>query len=152
MPKGYGITAEPGKKLTWDWAVGEIARSRSYWVTSTYDDGRPHAMPVWGVWVDDALHFSTDPNSRKGRNMTRDPRVAVHLESGDDVVILEGVVERVTDSDVLTRFADAYEKKYDFRPDPADPGGVTYVVRPRIAHTWIEKDFPNTATRWRFED
>lgn len=151
MPKEYGIKSEPGKLLTWEWATEQIARSRNYWVSSTRADGRPHAMPVWGVWIDDALYFSTDPNSSKGRNIARSPEVVVHLESGDDVVILEGGAETVSDMAVLTRFADAYEKKYEFRPDPGDPGGMTYVLRPRVAHTWVEKDFPNTATRWRFE-
>ena len=40
----------------------------------------------------------------------------MHLESGDDVVIREGSAEEITDPVLLTRFADAYEAKYQLRP------------------------------------
>jgi PPOX class probable F420-dependent enzyme len=150
MPQGYGITTDPATAPSWEAIVDKIARSRNYWIGSTRPDGRPHVMPVWGVWVDGALHFSTDPASRKGRNLSRQPEVVVNLESGDDVVILEGTVEKITDRAALTRFADAYDAKYEFRPDPDDPGSFAYAVRPRVAHTWLEKDFPKTALRWRF--
>ena len=40
---------------------------------------------------------------RKGRNLAENPNVAVHLESGDDVVILEGVAEVVTDPGLVER-------------------------------------------------
>ena len=68
---------------------------RSYWVTTTRADGRPHAMPVWGLWLDGALWFSSDPDSVKGRNLAARPDAVVHLESGDEVCILDGRVRRV---------------------------------------------------------
>jgi hypothetical protein len=37
----------------------------------------------------------------------RNPYPAVHLDSGDDVVILEGVAEEVTDLSLLTQVGDA---------------------------------------------
>jgi hypothetical protein len=75
----------------------------------------------------------------------------VHLESGDDVVILEGRVEEARDADLLRRFTDAYEQKYAVRPNPSSPGDVTYLMRRRVALVWSEKDFPESATRWEFD-
>lgn len=85
-------------------------------------------------------------------NLAKNPAIIVHLESGDDVVIIEGIVEEVTDSSMLDRFADAYDAKYQFRPEPGSPGHVVYWLHPRVAHSWTEKDFPDSATRWQFRE
>jgi hypothetical protein len=82
--------------------------------------------------------------------MARDPRIVIHLESGDETVILEGEVERPHDRGVLTRFADAYEEKYAYRPEPSSQDHGIYVLRPKAAQTWTENDYPRTATRWVF--
>ncbi len=150
VPAGYGIAATPPTSADWSAIAAKIAASRNYWIASTRADGRPHAMPVWGVVVDGALFFSTDPKSMKGRNLAARPAVVVHLESGDDVVVLEGDAVPVTDSVILARYADAYEAKYNFRPDPADPDGITLTLRPSACHTWLESDFVNSAVRWTF--
>jgi general stress protein 26 len=105
-------------------------------------------MPVWGLWWDGAYYFSSDPTSRKARNLAANAAVVVHLESGDDVVVLEGTAERVTDLAILTEFVDRYDAKYAFRPDTSDPEFAFYRVRPRVALAWREADFPTSATRW----
>jgi nitroimidazol reductase NimA-like FMN-containing flavoprotein (pyridoxamine 5'-phosphate oxidase superfamily) len=131
--------------LSWEWAVERLSAARNYWICSTRPDGSPHAAPVWGLWHDDAVVFSTAPASRKGRNLARDGRVAVHLESGDEVVILEGEVEEAAFDD---RIADAYEAKYGYRPQGARPW---LRVRARVGYAWLEADYPGTATRFAFE-
>lgn len=151
---GYGIAEKAEGMLSWEWVSAQMAQSRSYWVCSTRPDGRPHAIPVWGVWLDEVLYFSTARSSRKGRNLAASPEVVIHLESGDDCVIFEGVVEDVSGMDAALdqRYNDAYEAKYNFRPgsEPADSPNVIYALRPRAVLAWQEQDFPNTATRWRF--
>jgi PPOX class probable F420-dependent enzyme len=144
---GYGIHDAPDGMLPWSWAVERLESGRNYWIGTARKDGRPHAAPVWGLWIDDAILFSTSPRSRKGRNLARDPRVVVHLESGDEVVIVEGEVERVRLSPAA---ADAYERKYAFRPDPGSPDGLWYAVRPCVAYAWLERDYPRTPTRFAF--
>jgi pyridoxamine 5'-phosphate oxidase-like protein len=144
----YGIVPDDEGMLDWSWADERLAASRNYWVVSSSADGTPNAVPVWGVWVDGAVHFSTSPRSRKGRDVVRDPRVVIHLESGDEVVILRGEVEGFALDD---RLADAYHAKYDYRPTPEDPdGGDWYRLRPRRALAWLETDYPKTATRFDF--
>lgn len=150
MP-GYGIAVEAEGMLPWAWAEAQLAAARNYWICTTRPDGRPHAAPVWGVWLDGAVHFGSGARSAKARNLAANPNVVVHLESGDDVVILEGVAEVLRADAEPARFAgvaDAYGAKYPgFRPDGADP---FYVVRPQLAFAWEEKSYPKSATRFRF--
>lgn len=152
MP-GYGIQeANAGAGLfEWSHVEQRMAASRNYWISTTRPDGRPHVTPVWGLWLEGAFYFSAGRQSRKARNLAANPAIAVHLESGDDVVIIEGAVEQVADQALLERYADAYNAKYAFRPDPDDPDGLAFAVRPRVAFAWLERDFPNTATRWIFD-
>ena len=152
MPDGYGIPRDGSGAdiLSWEQVERWLAGSRNYWVSSTNPDGSPHAMPVWGLWFEDAVVFATSRASRKGRNLALRPQVKIHLESGDDVVILSGDVQELTDRAQLDRFADAYEKKYEMRPDPHNPDDVVYALYPARALTWLEHDFPNTATSWTF--
>lgn len=153
FPKVYGISEAADGLLPWSWAEERLVSSRNYWLATTRPDGGPHAMPVWALWRPNGLVFSASPQSRKGRNLERDPRVAVHLESGDEVVVVEAVVEPTQMDDQL---ADDYKEKYGFRPTvPAggsDPRRERpwYLARPQIAFAWVEQDFPQTATRFRF--
>ena len=150
MPSSYGVPSDAsGAELApWTWARDELERARNYWICTTRPDGRPHAAPVWAVWVDDALWFSTSPQSQKGRNLARDPHVVVHLESGDDVVILEGDAVR---SECPDRVREAYETKYAYRLEPGNSDTPLFAVRPRVAQTWRERDFPKSAVRWMFD-
>ncbi len=149
---GYGIAKGAEGLLDWPWVSERMERSRNYWIGTVRADGRPHALPVWGVWLEETFRFGTSPESVKARNLTRDPRVAVHLESGDECVVLEGVAEAFLEPerDLFEGVADAYEAKYGgFRPEyPSKPGWFS--LRHEVAFAWLESDYPNTATRWRF--
>jgi PPOX class probable F420-dependent enzyme len=152
MPRLYGVPtdASGADLLPWSWAVEQLTLARNYWVCTTRSDGRPHTAPVWGLWLDDAVWFSTAPSSVKGRNLARDPRVVIHLESGDDTVILEGEAERPSDDRALERFIDLYEEKYGYRIESPRAEHSVFVFKPRVAQTWTEPDFPRNATRWVF--
>lgn len=147
FPEVYGISEDSAGLLDWSWAVERLTSARNYWIVTAAVDGRPHAAPVWALWLDDSVIFGTSPRSRKGRNLVRDPRVVVHLESGDEVVILEGSVEPASLDDHI---ADAYETKYAFRPDPAVRTEGWFRLRPSLAYAWLERDYPKTATRFTF--
>ncbi len=106
--------------------------------------------------MDGTFYFGSGPRSRKARNLAANPNVVVHLESGDDVVILEGIAEEFANPEpsLFARIADAYAAKYldpetgqEFRL--SDVEGM-YAVHPRVAFGWLERDFPRTATRWSF--
>jgi len=147
MPEGYGIASGDEGTLPWSWVEEQCAAARNYWICTTRPDGRPHAIPVWGLWLADAVVFSTDPESLKARNFLARPDVVVHLESGDDVVIVEGRVQAF-DRALLEAFLDAYEVKYDLRPNAEQTEGI-YMVRPQRVLAWREQDFPTSATRFQ---
>jgi Pyridoxamine 5'-phosphate oxidase len=151
MPASYGIGrggSAPGELLPWARVVEWLESARNYWVCTTRPDGRPHAKPVWGLWMDGALLFSTDPSSVTGRNLAAGSALVAHLESGDEVAILEGEVEHPRDADLLERFADAYEAKYGIRVDVSNSATPIVALRPTKVLSWEEADYPETATRW----
>ena len=151
----YGIPSDEEGLLSWEWVDQQMAKSRNYWICSTRPDGRPHAAQVWGVWIDGVLYFSTDREARKARNLAANPEIVVHLESGDDAVILEGAVEVIDEREKLLQLGvgKAYALKYPpYDPFAADaPVGLWYALRPRTALAWEERDFTKSATRWDFD-
>jgi hypothetical protein len=154
--RDYGIASSTDGLLDWAWVSAEMHKSRNYWISTTRPDGRPHASPVWGVVLDDVLYFASSKRSVKGRNLAHNSQVVAHLESGDDCVIVEGAVFPLDDEALLGRMATAYGKKYaPFTPTPEELHGgnnVAYGVAPKIVMAWKENDFPNTATRWVFDE
>jgi hypothetical protein len=143
---GYGISTDEEGMLPWSWADERLASAHNYWVATASGEHGPHAMPVWGLWRDGAFVFSTGLESRKGRDLAADPRVVVHLESGDEVVVLEGVV---SPGEATAALVDEYESKYAFRPEVGGDGW--FELRPRRAFAWREKDYPQSATRFDFD-
>jgi general stress protein 26 len=147
MPAGYSVEGSKPKFVAWTFAEQRLTKSHNYWVCSTRPDGRPHSAPVWGVWLDGAFYFSTDPDSRKGKNLKSNRAISVHVESGDEPVILEG---RVEIAKLDKKIDAAYHAKYkmhllDF------PGPVTlFRLRPTTVLAWREKDFGTSATKWKF--
>src|SRR3954447_9692603 len=93
MPSGYGIAEGDEGQVAWAWVERECTRSRNYWICTTRADGRPHAMPVCGLWLHGAVLSSTDPEGAKARNFTARPDAVTHRESGAEVVVLEGGAE-----------------------------------------------------------
>jgi hypothetical protein len=146
--KGYGVPENEEGMLPWSYVSERISSSRNYWIGTIQPDGRPHAIPVWGVWVDETFYHGGGPETRKARNLAENPAMVMHLESGDQVVIIEGVAEKFTEENadpaLLKRIDDAYEAKYGMRH-----GTPVWALRPHLAFAWTE--YPKTVTRWRFE-
>ena len=148
--KGYGVHESADGMLPWSWATERLSGARNYWVSTTRPDGRPHAMPVWGIWLDDAFFFSSGRASAKSRNLAANPAIVVHLESGDETVILEGLAEPVLDDGLARRVGEVYGPKYDFAPDTFGEGDPWFVVRPQRVYAWAERDYPGSATQFDF--
>lgn len=143
----YGIPTTAEGLLPWSFVERRLADDRTFWLVTTRPDGAPHARPVWGVFVDGAFHCGGGERTRWVRNVGRDPRVTVHRESGEDVVVVEGVADRLDDTadpNRLERIDDAYEEKYGVRH-----GTPVFAVRPSRVLAW--SDYPTDATRWTFE-
>jgi nitroimidazol reductase NimA-like FMN-containing flavoprotein (pyridoxamine 5'-phosphate oxidase superfamily) len=151
MP-GYGIADAKGGKglLTWNWAKQRLTKAHTYWIATARPDGRPHMMPVWGLWLDGAFYFSTGRNSRKAQNLASNPGCVLSMEQDGDSVIVEGVAAPVEDPSLLKQCYKAYKEKYEW--DMEDGGEPFYVIRPSVAFGFIETgdQFTTTATRWHF--
>ena len=154
MP-GYGIIdSKDGEGLlSWDWAVERLSSSHNYWLSTTRPDGRPHAMPVWGVLLNGAIYFSAGRLSRKAQNLGTNPHCVISTEHADEAVIVEGVVRELADRDARKPFYDAYRVKYgwDMEQEPYVNEPV-FACHPRTVFAFIEKDLSGSATRWSFRD
>ena len=155
----YGVDSDTWEPLPWSWAAERLASARNLWVVTASSRGRPHAMPVWGVW-DDEEHrfmFSCGPHARKARNLAANPSVVVAGEDTVECVSIEGVAAPVRDEARRERWIDLYLEKYQpLSPDLTPEflrDTLMFEVVPERAFGIIEREnaFAERATRWRFE-
>ncbi len=148
MP-GYGVPKSTRGLLSWKWAEQRLKKSHNYWMVTSRPGGAPHAMPVWGIWVDSVFYFSTGRTSRKAKNLTRNGHCVVCNELAEEAVIVEGVAKEVKDAKLIEQLGAPYHAKY--KPWKLDPEmGPVYAVTPRIVFGMYEKKFSMSATRWDF--
>lgn len=145
----YDVNDNTEGMMTWADVVGRITPERNYWLCVVRPDGRPHVSPVWGVWMDDTLYFTIHESARKIAYLAANPQIAVHLEDGDDVVILEGKAEKIDDSATIERMKAIYQAKYDFDLN-TEPGMIYYRLLPARGLTWQESSMSRSATRFDF--
>ncbi len=141
--------ASDAPPLHWDWVDRQLRDAGTYWV-SARTSGHPHPRPVWGVWRRDQLHLSIGTPAAL-RALARDPTVTVHLDSGVEVVIVEGrAVAAAGDADAIAE----YDRKYDWSYDVERYGPLT-AVAPQTVLAWrtagrAGRDGFQQAGRWEF--
>lgn len=149
--QGYGIPKDNKGLLPWSHVSERMAKAMHYWVSTVSPDGRPHATPVDGLWLDGELYFGGDPRTRRNRNLAANPACCIHLESGKDVVILHGVALELREIDRPTavRLSEESKQKYGYglTPEQYQKTAGMYAFRPRMVLAW--SNFPKDATRWR---
>lgn len=111
-------------------------------------DGGPHAAPVWYDLDGDTIVFTTGAGTVKGRNLARDPRVALCVH--DDrppfsFVTVEGTAQLVDDVAGVRRWATRIGGRYMGADRAAEYGarnGVPgeLVVRVRAVRTVAVRD------------
>jgi PPOX class probable F420-dependent enzyme len=154
MP-GYGILpADQGSGLLpWAEAERRLLAAHDYWCATVRPDGRPHVMPVWGVWLEGGLWFSSAVGSRKVRNLDAEPRCTLTTDDARDPVVVEGVAERIVEPTAIRAFLAAVNAKYGstLTEDFLDPAvNATVAVRPVTVFALSGADFTGSPTRWRF--
>jgi hypothetical protein len=144
----YGATSDAAM-LDWGSTRDRIVAAGTYWVVAR-SAGLPHPRPVWGVWVDERLHLSIG-SPVVTRQLDADPRVTVHLDSGTDVVVVEGTV---TGASAAAALVGAYDAKYEWRYDAEEYGPLTEVTPHAVlawrAGGWAGRDGFEATARWRF--
>jgi len=152
---GYGFPENTKGLLPWSWAEQRLKKSHNYWITTVKPDVAPHTMVVWGLWQDGRFVFSTGKESRKARNLEKNPRCIVCNELAHEAIIVEGVAE-IADVAARRKMIPAYERKYKFdlssmKDDMLSMKEPVYVVRPQTVFAMYEKHFQSKSTRWKFE-
>src|SRR3954463_15427791 len=103
----------------------DAVNARTTWLTTINQDGSPHVTAVGALWLDGAFWFQTGARTRKGRNVTGDPRCSLAVSVRDADVVLEGEARRVTDPNGVARVAQAWADS-GWPAEPADGGsGIT---------------------------
>jgi hypothetical protein len=138
--------------------------ARTTWLSTVNEDGSPHLTAVGATWLDGTFWFQTGTQTRKGRNVARDPRCSIALSIRDSDVVLEGDAVRVMEPSALTRIAKAWaDQGWPAEPD-ASGAGITapfnapsqgpppwnvYRIQPRSATVVLSAE-PGGLTRFRF--
>ena len=154
MP-GYGLrpAGEGTGLLPWSWAEEKLTSSRNYWVVTVWPDGRPQAMPVWGMWHDGTFWFSSSKPSRKSKNLLADPRCVVTTEDTQNPMVLEGIARLITAREELETLLSLENAKYstNYGIDMLDPvTSSSFRISPLWAFGLQMDDFSGSPTRWDF--
>ena len=121
--------------LPWTEAEQQLQKAGVYWLSTMRPEGRPHATPLFAVWLDGTLYFCTGDAERKAKNLAE--RVWVTITTGHNTLsdgldlVVEGEAVVLNDGAGVRRVADAYAAKYGegWRIAGAD-GVVTFQVTP----------------------
>src|SRR5579862_7915809 len=132
----YGISKSKTGMLPWEWAVKTLTESREYWMVTVRPDGRPHAMIIWGLWFEGAFWFGTGSQTQKAHNLAKNPNCVVGTQNAAEAVILEGVAELVTDTEIRRKLEPVSLHKYRVSGGDSEP---LYRVHPRRAFGLVEK-------------
>ncbi len=133
-----------------------LEEQRTVIVATTGPNGRPHLMPLWFVPDGGELRGWTFAKSQKARNLERDPRATLQLESGVEYGELRGAmlecdVEVERDVERVEPYGDALVDRYgsgsaemrDFFRAQA-PKRVGLRFRPTRAVTWDHRKLGGT--------
>lgn len=157
MPDGYGLPSTTEGLLPWEDVEKRLRSAQHYWLGTVRPDRSPHSVPRWGVWVNNHFYYDGAPTTRHARNLLHNPACTLNLESGTEVVIVEGVCTaiRAEPKGLGVILAEAFEKYHVAGYAPTseswagDDGGGLLMLTPKRALAWFA--FPNDCTRFSFE-
>ena len=148
-------------RLPWLWAEDRLSRARIYWVCTVLADGRPHSRPVWAVYLEGRLRFSTGSQASALLVGGADVSIQVQAPNGtsNEIVIIEGRTTPVEDPALLARICADYNAKYHYNLEPGNLPGPFLTVLADKVFGWVSDDsgldggtaFQGSVTRWRFE-
>jgi pyridoxine/pyridoxamine 5'-phosphate oxidase len=155
----YGVETPSWEPLPWSWAAERLAANQNFWVVTVSADGRPHALPVWGVWDDPeaCFAFAAGPRARKMRNLAANPHAVIMVDNTVECVSVEGRATRVRDDERRDQWIERYLAKYlSLAPDlSADFLNRNVIVEFAAERAFgvieREEEFSTRPTRWVFE-
>lgn len=153
FPDGY--LANPKSYLPWSHVEKRLTEAKHYWLCTVRPNGHPHTVPKWAVYHQGKIYFDGSPETRHARNIALNQHVVVHLESGEDVVIVEGLAKPSgkPTRELAVQIAQAYSNKYADhgyapQPDQWNDGGL-FEIELRVVLAWTQ--FTDDPTRFTLE-
>lgn len=149
---GYGVPKSMKGTLPWTWARKRLERAMVYRLATAGKDGAPHLIPIWGAWVNDRWYVEGGPTRWK-RNLRANPQLAINVEFGDEVVVVEGrarEIEGLNPGEIEAMLAGyAKYKLIGYEAEAANwTGGGLWELQPIKAFAW--SSFPKDITRFTF--
>ncbi|MEU6072859.1 pyridoxamine 5'-phosphate oxidase family protein [Micromonospora sp. NPDC047074] len=145
--------------MPWSQARDRLAEAGEFFLSTVRPDGRPHAVPLLAVWLDDAMYFCSSKSAHKVDNLAANPNCVLTVGGPDLDLSIEGTASQVTDPATLKRVTDGYGNKYGWEVTVVDGGidgdgigpspYIVYEVTPRKV-IGMDKESGFSATRWRF--
>lgn len=147
----------------WAEAREQLEGAGKYWLSTVGPNGQPHVMPVFGVWLEDALYFTSGAATRKARNLAQNSHCVITAAGKKLDLVVEGEAVKVHDEAKLQLVAGLYSSKYGWRlkvrdgayladygaPSAGPPPYELYELRPVTVFA-LGTEEPFGATRWRF--
>jgi PPOX class probable F420-dependent enzyme len=127
--------------------VNAFLDSRPGWVTLTTigRDGYPHSVPIGYFRIDDDIYMGGRAGTQRAKNIERDPRVSLMVESGTTMadikgVLIQGDATLITEpNEVLRLMREAARRRgtpEDELPAEARPGVAYIKVTRRRVISW----------------
>lgn len=105
---GAGVSQAPG--------TGGPDR-HTCWLATINSDGSPHVTGIGAMWHDGSFWFETGPNTRKAKNVARDPRCTLSVAMKDYDLVIEGNATKITDAATVATLAAQWAESWPVRVD-----------------------------------
>jgi Pyridoxamine 5'-phosphate oxidase len=144
--------------------AGRSGADNRSWLATTNPDGSPHLTGLGPQYVSGVFYFTTGAETRKGRNLARDPRCTLGISTDEFDLAVEGDAVRIEDPDLVAELAQQWAAGgWPARPDAGGtaltaeysapsagpPPWQVYRITPRQA-TVVLSVAPGGATRYRY--
>ena len=127
--------------------IHEYLDSRPGWIilTTIGRDGMPHSVPIGYFRIDDDVYVGCRANTQKTKNIERNPRVALLMQSGGSMqdikgVMIQGRASVITEPQEFLRLSREAARKRGVPDDqlPTEPrAGAAYIkVEPTKYISW----------------
>ena len=148
LPTGYGT---PSTTLDWAAIRSRLASAEQYWVVTCRADGRPHVVPVDGLWLDDVWYYGGGDDAVHVRTARDHPQVAMHLPDPQRCVVVEGRVRPARPDPALARrLAEESRAKYPEYGSGSDTTAFEGALALHPARVLAWTSYPADATRFVF--
>src|SRR5947209_7288610 len=97
-----------------EWSRAEAAMAQgptpevTYFLGTCRADGTPHAAGIGAQWLAGDLYFTSNPDTRKSRDLAANPRCTISVRLPGIDLVFEGSAARVSDTGTLDRIAAGY--------------------------------------------